>query len=55
MDKTDIFKQAVAELDEEQNRAAIDAVKLKILESQKLKKWWHKFVPFKLTITISRR
>ncbi len=46
-----IFDEAEAELEDERFRAAVDAVKARLrAEDVRGRRWWHRFVPFYITI-----
>jgi hypothetical protein len=47
----DVAAQAREELREERRRELIDAEKRRL----KGRRWWHRFIPFQLSITVKRR
>ena len=51
----DLLETARKEVEEEVKREKIEKLKIKIREDFKNKKWWHRYMPFKLSIKIERR
>lgn len=47
----EMYQQALAEILAERNRQKIDKIKQQLYQQYANRRWWHKFVPFTITIT----